>query len=170
MLVLRYKYHGERGWKVPLNLRIGKTEIPLGLFSVFLVLLTTAIVNLLTKSVATVSGILFAAAFFVIFSLSERDNKRRHVLATQQMREHFQLEHQDTIGRQSLDIRPGAVVVTMRDSAAPFALKWVPASSVISDSMPSKPTTSPVLTGFGAVNCGLRLTPLRHGTPGYSRF
>jgi amino acid transporter len=124
MLVLRYKYHGERGWKVPLNIRIGKTEFPLGLLSVFLVLATTAIVNLFTKSVATVSGILFAAALFVIFSLSERDNKRRHDAATRQMHEHFQLEHQDTVGRESLQIRPGAVVVTMRDSAAPFALKW----------------------------------------------
>src|SRR5205809_5913495 len=72
MLVLRWKYKGERGFKVPLNLRIGKTEIPIGLFSVFLVLFTTAIVNLLTKSVATVSGVIFAGAFFVIFSLSER--------------------------------------------------------------------------------------------------
>ena len=124
MLVLRWKYNGERGWKVPLNIRIGKTEIPFGLTSVFLVLLTTAIVNLFTKSVATVSGIVFAAAFFVIFSLSERDNKRRHDLATRQMKEHFQLEHQDTVGREALEIRPGAVVVTMRDSAAPFALKW----------------------------------------------
>ena len=124
MLVLRYKYHGERGWKVPLNFHIGKTEIPLGLFSVFLVLVTTAIVNLFTKSVATVSGIIFAAGFFVIFSLSERDNKRRHDLASRQMREHFQLEHQDTVGREALEIRPGAVVVTMRDSANPFALKW----------------------------------------------
>jgi amino acid transporter len=124
MLVLRYKYHGERGWKVPLNIRVGKTEIPFGLLSVFLVLLTTAIVNLFTKSVATVSGILFAAAFFIIFSLSERNNKRRHDVASRQMREHFQLEHQDTVGRESLQIRPGAVVVTMRDSAAPFALKW----------------------------------------------
>ena len=79
MLVLRWKYKGERGWKVPPNLRIGKTEIPLGLISVFLVLLTTAVVNLFTKSVATVSGIIFAAAFFVIFSLSERDNKRRTI-------------------------------------------------------------------------------------------
>ncbi len=43
MLVLRWKYHGERGWKVPPNLRIGKTEIPLGLASVFLALLSTAI-------------------------------------------------------------------------------------------------------------------------------
>jgi amino acid transporter len=124
MLVLRWKYKGERGWKVPLNIKIGKTEIPFGLLSVFLVLLTTAIVNLFTKSVATVSGILFAAGFFVIFSLSERDNKRRHDLNTRQMKEHFQLEHQDNVGRESLQIRPGAVVVTMRDSAAPFALKW----------------------------------------------
>src|ERR1017187_4453120 len=66
MLVLRWKYHGERGWKVPPNLKIGKTEIPIGLLSVFLVLLSIAIVNLFTKSVATVSGIVFAAAFFVI--------------------------------------------------------------------------------------------------------
>jgi amino acid transporter len=124
MLVLRWKYKGERGWKVPLNIRIGKTELPLGLFSVFLVLLTTAIVNLFTKSVATVSGIIFAAAFFVIFSLSERDNKRRHDLTKMQMKEHFQLEHQDNVGREALEIRPGAVVVTMRDAAAPFALKW----------------------------------------------
>ncbi len=124
MLVLRWKYKGERGWKVPLNLRIGKTEIPLGLLSVFLVLLTTAVVNLFTKSVATVSGIIFAAAFFVIFSLSERNNKRRHDLTSTQMKEHFQLEHRDKVGREALDIRSGAVVVTMRDSAAPFALKW----------------------------------------------
>lgn len=124
MLVLRWKYHGERGWKVPLNLRIGKIEIPLGLLSVFLVLFTTAIVNLFTKSVATVSGVIFAAAFFVIFWLSERDNKRRHDLKTRQMQEHFQLEHQDTVGCSALDIRPGAVIVTMRDAATPFALKW----------------------------------------------
>ena len=124
MLVLRWKYHGERGWKVPLNIRIGKTELPLGLISVFLVLATTAIVNLFTKSVATVSGIIFAAAFFVIFSISERDNRRRHDMTKRQMREHFQLEHQDSVGREALAIRPGAVIITMRDAAAPFALKW----------------------------------------------
>ena len=70
------------------------------------------------------SGILFAAAFFVIFSLSERDNKRRHDMTARQMKEHFQLEHRDDVGRDALDIRPGAVIVTMRDAAAPFALKW----------------------------------------------
>jgi amino acid transporter len=124
MLVLRWKYHGERGWKVPPNIKIGKTEIPVGLFCVFLVLLSTAITNLFTKSVATVSGIIFAAAFFIIFTISERENQRKHALTARQMKDHFQLEHQDTISRESLAIRPGGVMVTMRDAANPFALKW----------------------------------------------
>jgi amino acid transporter len=124
MLVLRWKYHGERGWKVPPNIRIGKFDLPIGLLSVFLVLFSVAVVNLFTKSVATVSGILFAAAFFVIFTVSERANLRKHALAARQMKDHFQLEHQDTINRESAAIRPGGTMVTMRDAANPFALKW----------------------------------------------
>jgi amino acid transporter len=109
MLVLRWKYHGERGWKVPPNLRIGKYEIPIGLFSVFLVLLSVAVVNLFTKSVATMSGIVFAAAFFIVFSISERQNLRKHALTARQMKDQFQLEHQDTVSRESAAIRPGGV-------------------------------------------------------------
>ena len=124
MLVLRWKYHGERGWKVPPNIRIGKTEVPVGLICVFLVLLTTAIVNLFTKSVATVSGIVFAAAFFIIFTISERQNLRKHAITARQMKDHFQLEHQETISRESVQIRPGGIMVTMRDPSNPFALKW----------------------------------------------
>ena len=124
MLVLRWKYHGERGWKVPPNLRIGKVEIPVGLFSVFLVLLSTAVVNLLTKSIATVSGIAFAAAFFIIFTVSERRNLRKHALTASMMRDYFQLEHQDTVSSESAAIRPGGVMVTMLDASNPFALKW----------------------------------------------
>ena len=125
MLVLRWKYHGERGWKVPPNLRIGKIEIPIGLFCVFLVLLSVATVNLFTKSIATVSGVAFAAAFFVIFTVSERQNLRKHALTARQMRDHFQLEHQDTISRESVAVRPGGIMVTMRDPSNPIALKWV---------------------------------------------
>ncbi len=124
-LVLRWKYHGERGWKVPINLRIGKTEIPIGLISVFLVLLTTATVNLFTKSVATISGVAFAIAFFVIFTVSERVNLRRHEQTAKEMKDHFQLEHQETINRESVAIRPGGVIVTMRDANNPIAVKWV---------------------------------------------
>ena len=124
MLVLRWKYHGERGWKVPPNLRIGKFEIPIGLFSVFLVLLSIAVVNLFTKSVATVSGLVFAAAFFIIFYFSERRNLRKHALTARQMKDQFQLEHQDTVNRESAALRPGGVMVSMRDPANPLALKW----------------------------------------------
>jgi amino acid transporter len=124
MLVLRWKYHGERGWKVPPNIRIGNFEIPVGLLSVFLVLSSTAIVNLFTKSVATVSGLVFAAGFFIIFTVSERANLRKHALTAHQMKDFFQLEHQDTVSRESAAIRPGGVMVTMHDAANPFALKW----------------------------------------------
>src|ERR1700721_3055282 len=95
MLVLRWKYHGERGWKVPPNIRIGKTEVPVGLLSVFLVLLSTAIVNLFTKSVATVSGLVFAAAFFTIFTISERQNLRKHAITAREMKDNFQVEKQE---------------------------------------------------------------------------
>ena len=133
MLVLRWKYHGERGWKVPPNIKIGKTELPIGLFCVFLVLLSTAITNLFTKSIATVSGVIFAAAFFIIFTVSERSNLRKHALTARQMKDHFQLEHQDVISRESVAVRPGSVMVTMRDATNPVALKWVLARTKTED-------------------------------------
>ncbi len=124
MLVLRWKYKGERGWKVPPNLRIGPVEIPLGLISVFSVLLAIATVNLFTKTIATESGIVFAIGFFIVFTISERINRRKHALTALQMRDHFQLEQQETIDRESAAIRPGGIIVTMRDTEHPQALKW----------------------------------------------
>jgi hypothetical protein len=90
-----------------------------------MVLLSTALVNLFTKSIATVSGIVFAAAFFIIFSVSERINLRRHALTARQMKDHFQLEHQDTVSRESAQSRLGGIMVTMHDVANPVALKWI---------------------------------------------
>jgi len=133
MLVLRWKYKGERGWKVPPNIRIGNTEIPVGLFSVFMVLLSTATVNLFTKSIATVSGIVFAIAFFIVFTASERINRRKHALTAKEMKDHFQLEHQDTVSRESVALRPGGVIVTMRDADHPLALKWTLARTSTDD-------------------------------------
>ncbi len=124
ILVLRWKYKGERGWKVPPNLRIGNVEIPIGLLSVFMVLFATATVNLFTKSIATISGVAFTVGFFIVFAISERQNLRRHALAATQMKDFFQLEHQDTISRESAAIRPGGIIVTMRDAANLEALRW----------------------------------------------
>src|SRR5438067_2594679 len=124
MLVLRHKYKGERGWKVPPNFHIAGHEIPFGLASVFLVLFSTAIVNLFTKSIATVAGVSFAAVFFLIFTVSERVNRKKHALAEQHMREHFQLLPNDTVERAQLGIRPGNVMVTVRDYNTLGHLKW----------------------------------------------
>ncbi len=125
MLVLRFKYKGERGWKVPPNLVIRGREIPVGLASVFLVLFSTSVANLFTKSVATVAGLIFAAAFFVIFTVSERVNRRKFAAAAQQMKDHFQLLQRDTVERESVGIRPGNIVVPVRDYNTMNHLRWV---------------------------------------------
>src|SRR6476661_7327385 len=124
MLVLRVKYKGERGWKVPPNITIAGHELPVGLFAVFLVLFCTAILNLFTKSIATVAGLGFAGAFFLIFTISERVNRSKHALAEQHMKEHFQLLQSDTVDRSGLGIRPGNVMVTVRDYNTLNHLKW----------------------------------------------
>jgi hypothetical protein len=125
MLVLRFKYKGVRGWKVPPNVTIAGTEIPIGLLSVFLVLLATALVNLATKSVATVAGVSFSVVFFVIFTVSERVNRKKYALAKEQMKDHFQLLQSDTVERDSLGIRPGNVLVPVRDYNTLHHLRWV---------------------------------------------
>ena len=76
MVVLRLKEPGRyRGYRVPLNVRIGRREVPVGLALIALVLLAAALANLLTKPVATISGLIFAATFFATFTVSERLRK-----------------------------------------------------------------------------------------------
>ncbi len=124
MLVLRFKYKGERGWRVPPNIKIGKVEIPIGLVSVFLVLFSVAVVNLFTKENATKWGLGFSLVFFMIFTASEKINKRKFAYVEQQMQEHFHLLHQDTIEREAVQVRPGSVLVTVRDYNTLNHLRW----------------------------------------------
>lgn len=77
VVVLRYKQTFPRMWRVPLNLkwfRPGGQDFPLGLVITFLVLLTTALINLFTKQVATVAGIAFTAILFGVFEISQKIN------------------------------------------------------------------------------------------------
>src|SRR4029077_6413330 len=64
VLVLRFTEPGNREWKVPGNLHIGKTEVPIGLIIISAVLFMTAIVNLFTKYEATIAGVIFSVVFF----------------------------------------------------------------------------------------------------------
>ncbi len=72
MLMLRFKDHTPREFKVPLNVRVGTLELPIGLGLVFLVLLASAITNLFTKEVATTGGVIFTSLFMGLFMISER--------------------------------------------------------------------------------------------------
>ncbi|MBY0232714.1 MAG: APC family permease, partial [Gemmataceae bacterium] len=78
MVVLRFRDKRPREFKVPLNIPLGGgKEIPLGLLLIFLVLLACALLNFLTKEVATVGGLVFSSVFFVMFTITERLGKKR---------------------------------------------------------------------------------------------
>src|SRR5436309_224157 len=77
MLVLRFKDKSEREWKVPFNIKLDNNEIPIGIGVIAALLFTVAGINLVTKEVATVSGIVFTIVFFTIFVVSEKINERR---------------------------------------------------------------------------------------------
>jgi amino acid transporter len=77
MVVLRFKDKTPREYRVPLNLHLGSVELPIGLGLIFVVLLTTAVLNFFTKEVATVSGLTFTAAFLTLFVISEHYHEQR---------------------------------------------------------------------------------------------
>src|SRR5205823_9243804 len=77
VLVLRYKQPGKREFRVPLNLKVGDLEIPLGLGLITIILFALCLINLFTKQVATLSGVAFTIIFFVVFTTSEKMTKKR---------------------------------------------------------------------------------------------
>jgi hypothetical protein len=79
MLVLRFtESERHREFRVPLNVRLGRLELPIGLGLVFLVLLAAALANLMTKTVATTSGVAFATVFLIAFAMSEHYRKKQY--------------------------------------------------------------------------------------------
>jgi len=120
VLALRYHDRTRRAWRVPLNLswfKPGGVEFPLGLALVFLVLLMTAIVNLFTKQVATVSGIAFTLSLFVMFEISERKNHAARGAHGEAL-EKFNLEvveDENQVTPEALEIAGHAKLIAIRD-------------------------------------------------------
>ncbi|HOW90221.1 MAG TPA: APC family permease, partial [Elusimicrobiales bacterium] len=77
LIILRFRDDMPRDWMFPFNLKIGKTYVPIGMCVVMVVLACTVLMNLLTKRVATVSGIAFTAVFFSVFQISEGLNRKK---------------------------------------------------------------------------------------------
>ena len=114
VLILRFKQPEAREWKVPLNYKIGKTEIPLGLGLITITLFALAVINVLTKKAATISGASFTIAFFAIFTISERLSRKR-TGAHEPHLEKFRLDTSEAVSAETLRIRPGSVIVGVRN-------------------------------------------------------
>ena len=113
VLVLRYKQPGKREFRVPLNLKLGSIEIPLGLGLITAILFALCIINLFTKEVATLSGIAFTIIFFAVFTTSERMTRKR---ATEHAElDQFNLEAGENLTPEALRVRPGNILVMVRN-------------------------------------------------------
>ncbi len=124
VLVLRFTEPGNRQWKVPGNLHIGKTELPIGLLLISMVLLTTALVNLFTKSEATIAGLIFSGVFFTIFTVSERHvTKERH--GKPEQLDQFRVYGNQELGSGAMGVRPGNILVAVRDPRNLYYLRHI---------------------------------------------
>jgi hypothetical protein len=124
MLVLRFKDRSHREWKVPINLNIRGKEIPIGLGIIAVLLFSIALINLVTKEVATIAGVSFTLVFYVVFTISERINQRKldkSIAALDQ----FMLNTQPDVSLEALGARPGSVLVAVRDYNTLFHLGHV---------------------------------------------
>jgi amino acid transporter len=124
VLVLRFTEPGNRAWKVPGNLHIGKTEFPVGLILISAVLLITAVVNLFTKYQATIAGVIFSGVFFTIFTLSEHHvAKERH--GKPEQLDQFRVYGNQELGSGAMGVRPGNILVAVRDPRNLYYLRHI---------------------------------------------
>lgn len=114
VLALRFQRHDQE-YRTPLNLRIGKLEIPIGLGLTTLTLFLVAIANLLTKQIATIAGVSLTVMLFGIFLVSERINAAQRKAEKKKGLEEFNLDHRPEVDTHVLHARPGCVLVAVRD-------------------------------------------------------
>jgi hypothetical protein len=125
VLVLRYTEPAEREWKVPLNIPLGKgRELPLGVILIATVLFLTAFVNLFTKYEATIGGISFSIVFFALFTYSERRVAKERE-GRQEGLDQFRVYGNDEPASDTLGVRPGNILVAIRDPKNLYYLREV---------------------------------------------
>ncbi len=123
--VLRYTEKQQRAFKVPINIKIFGVEIPVGLGLTTLMLFAIALVNLMTKPLATKSGLLFSAVMLVVFTISEKITHRSHKGDAHDLREEFRVNAQPLVDREEMKVRPGGVLVAIRDPRNLYYLREV---------------------------------------------
>ncbi|MFB3776347.1 MAG: APC family permease [Bryobacteraceae bacterium] len=123
VLALRYQRHDQE-YKTPLNLRIGGRELPIGLATTTLILFLVAVANLFSKRIATIYGVSFTILLFITFVISEKVNAARHKAKPKGLEE-FNLELQPQVGTDTISVRPGCVLVAVRDYSRMLHLQKV---------------------------------------------
>ena len=87
-------------------------------------LFITAVVNLFTKYQATIAGIIFSAVFFTIFTISEHHvTKERH--GKPEQLDQFRVYGNQELGSGAMGVRPGNVLVAVRDPRNLYYLRNV---------------------------------------------
>lgn len=124
VMVLRYKSPEDRQWKVPGNIHIRGVEIPIGVVLISIILFSTAIVNLLTKQLATIAGVTFSAVFFIVFTISERKTAREHAAGESGL-EQFNIASDRELSAETMQVRPGNILVAVRDPRNLYYLRQV---------------------------------------------
>jgi amino acid transporter len=113
VLVLRFTRHDQE-YKTPFNIRVGKYELPVGLFLTTLVLFIVAVGIVFTKKIATIYGLGFTVFLFILFTVSEKINHRKRS-ETKSDLEQFNLELRPEIVPHSVQARTGSILVAVRD-------------------------------------------------------
>jgi amino acid transporter len=111
VLVLRFQ-RSDQEYKTPFNMKIGRFEIPIGLGLTSLVLLVVALANLFSKRIATISGVAFMIVLFLLFTISERMMRARRQGSEL---EQFNLDIRSEVSSNTINVRPGCVLVAVRD-------------------------------------------------------
>jgi amino acid transporter len=125
VLVLRYTEPAGREWKVPLNIPLGQgRELPLGVILIATVLFLTALVNLFTKYQATIGGVSFSIIVFALFTYSERQCAKRRAGKPESL-DQFRVYGNEQPATQTLGVRPGNVLVAVRDPKNLYYLREV---------------------------------------------
>ncbi len=124
VLVLRFTEPGQREFKVPGNIKVGSTEVPIGLAVICLLLFATALVNFMTKPLATIGGISFSIFLFIVFTISERHTLKQRG-ESHELHEEFRIAEQPLVDREEMRVRPGNILVTIRDPRNLYYLKKV---------------------------------------------
>jgi hypothetical protein len=119
MTVLRFKDKRHREYEVPFNIRTKTKEgkeidLPIGIVIIFLILFSTAAINLVTKKTATIWGISFTAGFLLVFVIVEQISHRRHGGLHEHL-EQFNERSSDAVSIEAIGLKhPNPIVVAAR--------------------------------------------------------